>query len=260
MRILFIGDIMGSPGREAAAWALPFIREEYGEVDFVIANGENSAGGFGLTESVMNELFSAGIDVLTNGNHVWDKKGIIPFLDSEPRLLRPANHPDRAPGRGMGVYEKNSKRLAVIALQGRAFMPPLDCPFQTAAKLIEQTDTKAIFVDFHAEATSEKRSLALWLDGKISALVGTHTHVQTADEEVLPGGTAFITDAGMTGGHAGAIGMTLESVLPKFLCGVPSKFEISKDGIRFQAVVIDIDDETGRAMDIRRISMPVSKK
>lgn len=251
---------MGSPGREAAAWALPFIREEYGEVDFVIANGENSAGGFGLTESVMNELFSAGIDVLTNGNHVWDKKGIIPFLDSEPRLLRPANHPDRAPGRGMGVYEKNSKRLAVIALQGRAFMPPLDCPFQTAAKLIEQTDTKAIFVDFHAEATSEKRSLALWLDGKISALVGTHTHVQTADEEVLPGGTAFITDAGMTGGHAGAIGMTLESVLPKFLCGVPSKFEISKDGIRFQAVVIDIDDETGRAMDIRRISMPVSKK
>lgn len=260
MRVLFIGDIMGSPGRDAAARALPLLREEYGAFDFVIANGENSAAGFGLTEKVMNGLFSIGIDVLTNGNHVWDKKEIIPFLDSEPRLLRPANHPECTPGRGVGVYEKNGKKLTVIVLQGRAFMPPLDCPFQTAAKLVENAGTKAIFIDFHAEATSEKRSLALWLDGKISALAGTHTHVQTADEEVLPGGTAFITDAGMTGGHAGAIGMTAESVLPKFLCGVPSKFEICDEDIKFQAIVIDIDDETGRAMDIRRISMPLPKK
>lgn len=258
MRILFIGDIMGSPGREAAARTLPLLREEYGSFDFVIANGENSAAGFGLTERVMNELFSCGIDILTNGNHVWDKKDIIPFLDSEPRLLRPANHPSGTPGRGMGVYEKNGKKLAVIALQGRAFMPPLDCPFHIAADLIEKVDAKTIFIDFHAEATSEKKALALWLDGKISALVGTHTHVQTADEQVLPGGTAFITEVGMTGGHAEAIGMTLDSVLPKFLLGVPSKFEICGKEVKLQAVVIDIDDETGRAMDIRRISRPVA--
>lgn len=258
MRILFIGDIMGSPGREAAARALPLLREEFGPFDFVIANGENSAAGFGLTERVMNELFSCGIDILTNGNHVWDKKDIIPFLDSEPRLLRPANHPGGTPGRGMGVYEKDGKRLAVIALQGRAFMPPLDCPFQTAADLTAKVAAKAIFIDFHAEATSEKKALALWLDGKISALVGTHTHVQTADEQVLPGGTAFITEVGMTGGHAEAIGMTLDSVLPKFLFGVPSKFEVCSKEVKIQAVVIDIDDETGRAMDIRRISRPVA--
>lgn len=260
MRVLFIGDIMGSPGREAAARALPILREQYGAFDFIIANGENSAAGFGLTERIMNELFSCGIDVLTNGNHVWDKKDILPFLDSEPRLLRPANHPDSTPGRGMGIYKKNDKKLAVIALQGRVFMPPLDCPFQTAAKLIELANTKAVFIDFHAEATSEKRSLALWLDGKVSALAGTHTHVQTADEEVLPGGTAFITDVGMTGGHAGAIGMTLDSVLPKFLCGIPSKFEVSNKDIRCQAIVVDIDDETGQAMDIRRISVPLPPK
>lgn len=258
MRILFIGDIMGSPGREAAARALPLLREEYGPFDFVIANGENSAAGFGLTERVMNELFSCGIDILTNGNHVWDKKDIIPFLDSEPRLLRPANHPNGTPGRGMGVYEKDGKKLAVIALQGRAFMPPLDCPFHIAADLTEKVDVKAIFIDFHAEATSEKKALALWLDGKISALVGTHTHVQTADEQVLPGGTAFITEVGMTGGHAEAIGMTLNSVLPKFLYGVPSKFEVCSKEVKLQAVVIDIDDETGRAMDIRRISQPIA--
>lgn len=251
---------MGSPGREAAARVLPLLKKEYGAFDFVIANGENSAAGFGLTERVMNELFASGIGVLTNGNHVWDKKEIIPFLDSEPRLLRPSNHPAGTPGRGMGIYENNGKKLAVIALQGRAFMPPLDCPFQTCAELLEKIGTKAVFVDLHAEATSEKRAMALWLDGKISALVGTHTHVQTADEEILPGGTAFISDVGMTGGHGGAIGMTLDSVLPKFLLGVPSKFEVCKEDVRFQAVVIDIDDETGRAVDIRRISMKAGDK
>lgn len=251
---------MGSPGREAAARALPLLRRERGPFDFVVANGENGAGGFGLTSKVMDELFAMGIDVLTNGNHIWDKKEIVPFLDSEPRLLRPANHPDCTPGRGLGVYEKNGKKLAVICLQGRAFMPPLDCPFHTAERLIESLQARAIFVDFHAEATSEKRSLALWLDGKISALAGTHTHVQTADEEVLPRGTAFITDAGMTGGHAGAIGMTLESVLPKFLCGIPSRFEVCGKGIKFQGVIIDIDDETGRATDIRRVSESMAEK
>lgn len=261
MRILFIGDIMGSPGRDATVRTLPVLREKYGRFDFVIANGENSAAGFGLTERVMNELFSIGIDVLTNGNHVWDKKDIIPFLDSEPRLLRPANHPMETPGRGIGIYEKNGKKLAVISLQGRALMPlQLDCPFRKAAELVEQLDVSAIFVDFHAEATSEKRSLGLWLDGKVSVFAGTHTHVQTADEEVLPGGTAFISDVGMTGGHGGAIGMTLDSVLPKFLYGIPSKFEVSSENVRVQAIIVEIDDETGRATDIERVNLPVPHK
>lgn len=258
MRVLFIGDIMGRPGRSAVARALPLIREEYGSPDFIIANGENSAGGFGLTERVMNELFSMGIDILTNGNHVWDKKEFVQFLDCEPRILRPANHPQGTIGKGFNIYEKAGCRLAVMCLQGRTFMPPMDCPFRTAEKLIEDTGVPAaIFVDFHAEASSEKRALACWLDGKVSAVVGTHTHVQTADEEVLPGGTAFISDAGMTGGHAGVIGMTLESVLPKFLYGVPSKFEVCDRNVRFQAVIVDIDAETGRGMDIQRVNIPI---
>ncbi|MGI6442896.1 MAG: TIGR00282 family metallophosphoesterase [Synergistaceae bacterium] len=255
MKILFIGDIMGRPGREAFARALPSMRTEYGPFDFIVANGENSAAGRGLTEKIMNELFSMGIDILTSGNHIWDKKDFIPYLDSEPRVLRPANYPEGAPGRGFGVYEKNGEKLAVICLQGRAFMPPLDCPFKEAERILEQIETTAIFVDMHAEASSEKRALALKLDGKVSAVVGTHTHVQTADEEVLPSGTAFISDVGMTGGHAGVIGMTYESVIPKFLYGTPSKFEICNEGIKLQAVAISIDNETGRAMDIKRINI-----
>ncbi|MDD3673097.1 MAG: TIGR00282 family metallophosphoesterase, partial [Synergistaceae bacterium] len=188
MRILFIGDIMGRPGRKAVPRVLPSLREEYGGFDFIIANGENSAAGFGLTETVMKELFSMGIDILTSGNHVWDKKDILPLLDSEKRILRPANHPEGTPGRGFGIFEKNGKKLAVISLQGRTFMPPLDCPFRTAEKLIEKAETPCIFVDFHAEASSEKKALAYWLNGKVSAIAGTHTHVQTSDEQVLSGG------------------------------------------------------------------------
>ncbi len=247
---------MGRPGRKAVPRVLPSLREKHGSFDFIIANGENSAAGFGLTETVMNELFSMGIDVITSGNHVWDKKDILPLLDSEKRILRPANHPEGTPGRGFGIFEKNGKELAVISLQGRTFMPPLDCPFRTAEKLIEKAKTPCIFVDFHAEASSEKKALAYWLDGKISAIAGTHTHVQTSDEQVLPGGTAFISDVGMTGGHGGIIGMTAESVIPKFLYGTPSKFEICDTDVRFQAVVIDVDDETGRGMDILRINAP----
>jgi metallophosphoesterase (TIGR00282 family) len=256
LRILFIGDIDGRPGREAAAKAIPQLRAEYGDFDFVIADGENAAGGFGLTEKVMNELFSYGIDILTNGNHVWDKKDFIRFLDSDPRLLRPANHPEGTPGRGFAVYENKGRKLAVMCLLGRAFMPPLDCPFRTAEKLLADNKVPAVFVDFHGEATSEKYAMGRWLDGKVSAVVGTHTHVQTADEQVLPGGTAFICDAGMTGGHGGVIGMTYESVLPKFLYGTPTKFEICDKNVRFQAVVVEIDDETGRGMDIRRVDIP----
>jgi len=254
MQILFIGDIMGRPGRETVARALPSIRSEYGHFDFIVANGENSAGGRGLTEKVMNELFSMGIDILTGGNHIWDKKNFVPFLDSETRVLRPANYPEGNPGRGLGVYEKNGEKLAVINLQGRTFMPPLDCPFKKAEKLLEQVDATAILIDFHAEASSEKKAMACWLDGKVSAVVGTHTHVQTADEEVLPGGTAFISDVGMTGGHAGVIGMTYQSVIPRFLYGTPTKFDVCDEDVRIQAVVINIDSETGRGMDIRRIN------
>ncbi|MGN0880726.1 TIGR00282 family metallophosphoesterase [Cloacibacillus porcorum] len=259
MRILFIGDIMGRPGREAAAREIPRLKEEYGGFDFIIANGENSAGGFGLTEKVMKELFSSGIDILTNGNHVWDKKDFVPLLDSEKAVLRPANHPQGTRGRGYAVYEKNGERLAVLCLQGRTFMPPLDCPFQTAERLVAECPVPAIFVDIHAEATSEKRALGVYLDGKVSAVVGTHTHVQTADEEILPGGTAFLSDAGMTGGHGGVIGMTAESVLPKFLTGTPCKFEVSEENVRFQGAVIEIDAETGRSLDIVRINRAVTQ-
>lgn len=254
MRILFIGDIMGRPGRHAAAREIPKLRTEFGGFDFVIANGENSAGGFGLTAKVMNELFAAGIDILTNGNHVWDKREFVPLLDSESNVLRPANHPAGARGRGFAVYEKGGEKLAVLCLQGRTFMPPLDCPFQTAERLLADCPAKSVFVDIHAEATSEKRALAVWLDGKVSAVVGTHTHVQTADEQILPHGTAFLTDAGMTGGHGGVIGMTAESVLPKFLMGTPSKFEVCTENVRFQGIVIDIDSETGRALAVHRIN------
>lgn len=259
MRILFIGDIMGRPGRKAAAAAIPKLRAEYGGFDFVIANGENSAGGFGLTEKVMKELFSSGIDILTNGNHIWDKKDFVPLLDSETNVLRPANHPDGTPGRGFAVYENNGEKLGVLCLQGRTFMPPLEDPFRTAERIANESPVPAIFVDIHAEATSEKRALGRYLDGKVSAVVGTHTHIQTADEEILRGGTAYLTDAGMTGGHGGIIGMTAESVLPKFLYGTPCKFEIAEDDIRFQAAVIEIDGETGRAFDIKRINLPITE-
>lgn len=256
MRILFIGDIDGRPGRAACKKIIPQLREQFGGFDFIIADAENAAGGFGLTEKVKNELFAAGIDILTNGNHVWDKKEFVPLLDSEPNILRPANHPQGTPGRGFGVFEKNGQKLAVLCLLGRTFMPPLDCPFRCAQEIIGQTDTAAIFVDFHAEATSEKYALAHFLDGQVSAIAGTHTHVLTADDQVLPGGTAYLTDAGMTGGHGGIIGMKYESVIPKFLYGVPCKFEVCDTNIRLQGAVIDIDAETGRAMNITRIDIP----
>lgn len=254
MKILFIGDIMGSPGRNATRVFIQKLKQEKGPFDFVIAEGENAAGGFGLTEKVTNELFSYGIDILTNGNHIWDKKDFIPLLDELPNVLRAANYPNGTQGRGFAVYEKNGKRLAVLCLQGRTFMPPVDCPFQTADRILEKCNEKCVFVDFHAEATSEKKALALYLDGRISAICGTHTHIQTADEQILPKGTAFITDVGMSGGHAGLIGMTAESVMPKFLYGTPTKFEVCKDDIKFQAVIIDIDEQTGNALSLERVS------
>ena len=253
MRLLFIGDLVGRPGRKLVTSALPALKEAEGPFDFVIANGENAAGGFGLTERVVAQLFDLGIDCLTTGNHIWDKRDYVPRLLEEDRVLRPANYPASCPGSGLKVLEKEGLRLAVVNLQGRVFMPAIDCPFRVADALLEQINASCVFVDFHAEASSEKRALGLYLDGRVSAVVGTHTHVQTADEEILPKGTAYLTDAGMTGGHGGVIGMEAASVLPRFLTAMPTKFEVCEKDLRLNAVIIDIDDDRGLALSIRRV-------
>jgi metallophosphoesterase (TIGR00282 family) len=256
LRILFAGDVCGKPGRSALRENLPALRARFGPIDFVAVNCENAAAGFGMTEKLLDEIASFGVDVMTSGNHIWDKKDFIPILEREHRVLRPANYPPGTPGFGFGTYEKNGHALGVINLQGRAFMSPIDCPFRTADAILEDMRVKVIFVDFHAEATAEKIALARYLDGRISAMAGTHTHVQTADESILPKGTAFITDAGLTGGHGGVIGNSYESVLPKFLYGTPRKFEIDTGKPKAQGVVIDIDEETGMALGIQRFSIP----
>lgn len=255
MRILFIGDVFGRPGRRILQEMLPSFRNAEGPFDFVIINCENAAAGFGLTERIMEEILSWGVDAMTSGNHIWDKKDFVAVLDREDRVLRPANYPPSAPGKGWKVFEKNGKKLGVVSLQGRAFMPAeVDDPFRAMDDILSRMEECAILVDFHAEATAEKIALARYLDGRVSALVGTHTHVQTADETVLQNGTAYITDVGMTGGHGGIIGTTYESVISKFLTSLPSKFEVEEREPRLQAVIVEIDDETGRACDIRRIN------
>lgn len=260
MKLLFIGDIFGKPGRTALQETLPRLREEAGPFDFVVVNCENAAAGFGMTERIMEEMFSWGVDVMTSGNHIWDKKEFVQVLDRERKVLRPANYPPTAPGRGFGVFEKNGLKLGVLNLQGRAFMPAeVDCPFRTADDALAAISTNAVLVDFHAEATAEKIALGKYLDGKISAFVGTHTHVQTADETILRQGTAYITDAGMTGGHDGVIGAKYASVIPKFLTALPSKFEVEESNVRLQGVVLQIDDETGRAFDIARLDRPTER-
>ena len=255
MRILFVGDVFGKTGRRMLAEKLPEVRADFGPFDFVVINCENAAAGFGLTERLMNELFALGVDVMTSGNHIWDKKEFVQILDRESRVLRPLNYPPTAPGRGYTEIEKNGRRLGIINVQGRAFMPPIDCPFRAIDDVLSKTKTTAIFVDFHAEATAEKIALARYLDGRVSAVVGTHTHVQTADEALFPKGTAYITDVGMTGGHGGVIGTKFESVLPKFISGIPCKFEPDESDPRLQGVVIEIDDETGLSLDIKRVDV-----
>jgi metallophosphoesterase (TIGR00282 family) len=225
-------------------------------VDLVVANGENAAAGFGLTADVADELFDLGIDVLTSGNHIWDKKEVVEILEREERLLRPANYPGDAPGRGAAVFHTpGGVPVGVLNLEGRVFMSNIDCPFRCADhQLAEmQKKTSIILVDFHAEATSEKMALCWYLDGRVSAIVGTHTHVQTADERVLPNGTAFISDVGMTGSRDGVIGMRREAIIEKFLTQRPARFEVAKNDPVLSAVVIDIDEETGRARRIDRV-------
>jgi metallophosphoesterase (TIGR00282 family) len=251
--VLFIGDIIGRPGRTALRRCLPRLRNRY-RPTFIIANGENAAGGSGITEEIGKDLL-AEVDVLTSGNHVWDKKEALPYLEREPRLLRPANYPPQNPGRGafLGTDAKGRK-IGVLNLQGRVFMEALDCPFRTADVEIDRLkkETAVLVVDFHAEATSEKQALGWYLDGRASAVIGTHTHVPTSDERILPGGTAFITDIGMAGAWDSVIGIRREQAILKFLSGRPQRFEPEKGRLVLSAVFIEIAADTGRAISIVR--------
>jgi metallophosphoesterase (TIGR00282 family) len=253
LRLLFIGDIIGHPGRRALRRFLPRLREKYSP-DFIVANAENAAGGVGITEEIGTELLGL-VDVLTSGNHVWDKKEALPYLDREPRLLRPANYPPLNPGKGSYILEgAKGWKAGVLNLQGRVFMEPLDCPFRVAdgevAKL--RAETPVIVVDFHAEATSEKQALGWHLDGKVSAVIGTHTHVPTADERILPRGTAYITDVGMVGGYRSVIGIRPEQAVARFLTARPQRFEPEKEGLVLSSVYIEVDAASGRALSLRR--------
>jgi metallophosphoesterase (TIGR00282 family) len=256
MRILFIGDIVGKPGRKAVGRFLREVCTDF-SIDFTIANGENAAGGFGITESIAAELFAAGIDVLTTGNHVWDKKEALTYLPKENRVLRPLNYPPGTPGVGsVTVRSRGGVAVAVVNIEGRVFMRPADCPFRSVEKELEALNKEAsvLVVDFHAEATSEKLAMGWFLDGRASAVVGTHTHVQTADERVLPGGTAYITDVGMTGPSESVIGVNKDIIVRRFLTALPERFETARDFPQFQAVVVDVDPETGNATSIERVS------
>lgn len=254
MRILFIGDVIGKPGREIVASVLPRLTEEQ-RIDLIIANGENLAGGFGVTGAVAQEMFALGIDLMTSGNHVWDKKEVEEYIAKEERLLRPANYPEPAPGRGSLVVDKGGCVVGVLNLQGRAFMPTLDCPFRAGDREISRLrrETTLIVVDFHGEATAEKQAFAWYVDGRVSAVIGSHTHVQTADERILPGGTALLTDVGMTGGYDSVIGMGIEAPIAKFLSGLPKQFRPATGAPRLCGVVVEIDERTGRSTSILRI-------
>jgi 2',3'-cyclic-nucleotide 2'-phosphodiesterase len=258
VKLLFIGDVVGQPGRRAVTALVPKLRERH-QLDVVIANGENSAGGAGITEGTATEILSAGVDIITTGDHVWDHKEVMDFLSTEPRILRPANYPPGAPGQGSTILKlEKLPPLAILNLQGRTFMPPLENPFPCAAAEVERLrqGTNLLFVDFHAEATSEKIALARMLDGKISAFIGTHTHVQTADEQIFPGGTAFLCDAGFTGPHEGVIGRDMVAIIQRFMSNLPQRFEVAKGHVLLQGAIVDIDNATGKARSIQRISEP----
>lgn len=257
MKVLFIGDIVGKVGRSAIKALLPTVINRY-KIDFVIANGENAAGGFGITEKVATELFGYGIQVLTSGNHIWDKKDSIPYIAKEPRIIRPINYPPGVPGYGSILHTlPNGTKIAVLNIAGRVFMSSIDCPFRTGKVEIErlQKETKFIIVDFHAEATSEKIAFGYFVDGKVSAVIGTHTHVQTADEKILAGGTAYITDVGMTGPADSVIGIEKEQIIERFLLQMPMKFETAKGNCAFSALVTEIDDKSGKSTAVQRLQL-----
>ncbi|RMG50014.1 MAG: TIGR00282 family metallophosphoesterase [Acidobacteria bacterium] len=253
MRVLLIGDIVGRPGRRIVREMLPRLKAEW-EIDFTVGNCENAAAGAGLTPKTAEELFGAGIDVLTSGNHIFDKKEIFQIIDSEPRLLRPANYAPGVPGRGLwSGSTSGGSRVTVINLQGRIFMAPNDCPFRTVDHLLDQLEEQIIIVDMHAEATSEKIAMGWYLDGRVSVVFGSHTHVPTADEMILPKGTAYITDLGMTGPYDGVIGVKRDLVLDRFLRGLPKRFEPSSGDVRLCGALVEIDEQTFSATSIQRL-------
>ena len=258
MNIFFIGDIVGAPGRRAVEELLPRVVDHY-FIDLVVANGENASGGIGITPQVADQLLSQGIDLLTSGNHIWKYKEILPYLEETDRLLRPANYPPETPGRGFAIVETAAgERAAVLNLEGRVFMNPLECPFRTAEQVLASLpkEVKVILVDMHAEATSEKQAMGWFLDGRVSAVVGTHTHVQTADERVLPAGTGYITDVGMTGPVDSVIGMKKEIILERFLSQRPQPFKVAAQNIQLQGVVLKIDGQ-GHCQELTRLHLPL---
>jgi 2',3'-cyclic-nucleotide 2'-phosphodiesterase len=261
VKLLFIGDVVGQPGRRAVKEIVPKLREAHG-LHFVIANGENSAGGSGITSKTAEEIFSAGVDLITSGDHLWDQKEVLELLQNEKRFVRPLNYPAGTPGQGSAIAEvPKGLRIAVLNLQGRTFMPDLENPFHAARAEVDRLRqrTKIIFVDMHAEATSEKIAMARMLDGQVSAVIGTHTHVQTADEQIFPGGTAFLSDAGFTGPHESVLGREIEPVIQRFLTNMPQRFEVAKERILLQGAIVEIEDSSGKAISIQRISEPLTK-
>lgn len=257
MKAIIIGDIVGKPGRTVLCDKLSKLRQRY-EAEFVVANVENAAAGAGVTVQVCEEILKAGVDVMTSGNHIFDKKEAIPYIESEARLLRPANYAPDVPGRGLWLGSTQSGTpVAVVNVQGRVFMPPTDCQFRIADRIIEEIAGRAsiVIVDHHGEATSEKIALGRYLDGRVSVVVGTHTHVQTADEQILPGGTAYITDLGMTGPHDGVIGVESDIVINRFVRGLPARFETAKGDPRLNGVVVEIDEKSGKAVTIERVQV-----
>ena len=255
MKILFIGDVVGSPGRHAINKLLSGLKDAYA-IDFVIVNAENASGGSGITAKVSAELFAAGVDVLTSGDHIWKKREIFELINQEERILRPLNFPSGAPGRGAAVFKSvKGIKVGVINVNGRVFMDALECPFKTTLKAAEELakETKVIIVDIHAEATSEKVALGWYLDGKVSAICGTHTHIQTADEKILPKGTAYITDVGMTGSYDSVIGRRVEDVLTRFLSAIPIKFNVAEENVQLHGALIEVDEKTSKACSILRI-------
>ena len=260
MNILFIADIFGSPGRRAVRDLLPELVSSMG-IDFLVANVENAAAGFGVTKDILEELKSLGVECMTSGNHIWDRREVLPVLDQEPLLLRPHNYPPGVPGCGAKLFHTRAGvPIGVLNLMGRVFMNDIECPFRVADREVAamRDQTKVILVDFHAEATAEKIALCWYLDGRVSAVVGTHTHVQTADERIFPNGTGYITDAGMTGPHDSVIGVQKELAIRKFLTQLPTRFEPATGDVKLHGVHLDVDETTGRCLHIERVAVDLA--
>jgi 2',3'-cyclic-nucleotide 2'-phosphodiesterase len=255
-RVLMTGDTVGRAGRRVLEERLYDLRQQR-EIDFVVSNVENAAAGFSITARIAKDLFAAGVDVMTSGNHIFDKREVLEYIEQEPRLLRPANYAPGVPGKGRWVGKVKGRPVAVLNFQGRAFMPPSDDPFRSADAQLAALEpaVKIILVDMHGEATAEKMGIGRYLDGRVTAVVGTHTHVQTADEQILPGGTGYLTDLGMTGPHDGIIGMQTNIVLERFLKGISGKFEPCEGDIRLNGLLVDVDEESGKAIQVERISL-----